>query len=684
MIKIRNKIFLLALALFVIPLSSCDIPNENGTTSTTTDEPPINNLAPQNQVLKHIDKVKKFPNIPNNYAYFDYQSKANELDYLLFSFAENDEAVLPTYMAHDMNTWSPIGFWIDQSREPNTYNPLETGYLRRTFGLPSYVGDNRVASSGNEAMTSISAVLGSSYAGIKKDDQKIGSKNHNFVEMTFASYDTGSKLVHNYGLQGQSFWYDIFPQIMFTKLYDLYPDVQYMKEIVLNGADQWLQALPYFQIDGEVSYEFVGFNVTLNSPTLIGNHIEPPNGGLAFLFYAAYKMTGETKYLDGAKEVLDYLMTYPKNPNYEALSDYAPLVAAILNFEEGTNYDVGKFLDFLFDTDSAFRPGWAVMDGNFGNYAVDGLVGQANDYAFLMNSLHLATVLAPLVNYDVRYAKDIGKYLLNLVNNAKYFFPQNLDLSNQTMSDYLPFDYKGALAYEGFRHHYNGVTGYAMGDATTMFGQPCDLSIYSSAFIGGLAAIVEETNINGILKINLNATDSFSNNPYPTYLFYNPFDVDHSIRFDVGQDKAQVFDITTNALAARNVTGNINLRVPKQSTKVIKVLPANETISKEGYQIYSDHNKISQYIPSVNFSNLSTRQVLSSSNKINFDTYFYEDDEIVNMTISFGNIVVYEGKLIDSFSYDKQLLPDTDYTLKVTIETKSGLKDYVTKRVVCF
>ena len=64
-----------------------------------------------------------------------------------------------------------------------------------------------------------------------------------------------------------------------------------MREMVLNGADQWLAAIPNFVKDGEPNYEFVGYNVVLKSPTTTGGHIEPPNGGLAFIFYSAYEIT---------------------------------------------------------------------------------------------------------------------------------------------------------------------------------------------------------------------------------------------------------------------------------------------------------------------------------------------------------------------------------------------------------
>ncbi len=250
----------------------------------------------ETEIAKNVVKIDTFPDLPENYRYYDYSAQAIALDDVVFRFAGNPIAVAPDYYADDVDTWDPIGFWIDQTRAPDEYDPLQSGYLERSFGLPTYIGDVRVVNSGSEAVTTISMILGSSYAGIDKSAQAFDDAIIDFVSMTFASYDTGSQLVHNVGAQGQSFWYDLFPQIMFTRLYALYTDTPYMRQMVLNGADQWLEALPYFvDEEGNPDYEFVGYNVVLESPTLVGDHIEPPNGGLSFLFYAAYEMTGEEK-----------------------------------------------------------------------------------------------------------------------------------------------------------------------------------------------------------------------------------------------------------------------------------------------------------------------------------------------------------------------------------------------------
>jgi hypothetical protein len=634
------------------------------------------------EITKRINKVDTFPDLPVNYSYFNYERMAKELDALVFGFADLKEAKKPSYISGDQSTWNPLGFWVDQERQPSEYNPLVTGYLKRTFGFPTYVGDNRVLSSGSEAITNLSMILGSSYAGIDKSNQSFGTDIYDFVEMTMSNYDTGSKLVHNKGAQGQSFWYDIFPQIIFAKLYDLYRDTPYMKEMVLNGADEWVEALPYFLKDGKVDYEFVGYNVVLEAPTVVGNHIEPPNGGLAFLFYSAYEITKDEKYLKAAKEVLDYFQTYNKNPNYEAMTDYAPYVASILNSKYGTNYDVGKFLDFVFESDSAFRSGWSVMNGSFGPYAVDGLVGQSNDYAFAMNSFHLASVLAPMVKYDSRYASAIGKYLLNLVNNAKVFFPQNLGLSNQSMNNYLKFDAAGSIIYEGFRNNYNGQTGYAMGDATAMFGQPSDLSLYSSALMGALGGIIEESNVKGILKVNLNNTDSYGRNDYENYLFYNPYEVSKTIEF-THNGKYDLYDAVNKKIVARNVQGTVNVNIPAKGSKVLVVLPAKSEIINDGHYVMVNHLVIAEYKASVNILDIHSRQELTSNSILNVEYFAPLKDEVSTMKIYFDDILAYDGRPLTEFSYDKSILPDTDYTLKIEITTKNGLTDYATKRVVC-
>jgi len=227
------------------------------------------------------------------------------------------------------------------------------------------------------------------------------------------------------------------------------------------------------------------------------------------------------------------------------------------------------------------------------------------------------------------------------------------------------------------------VSGYAMGDATAMFGQPSDLSVYSSAFIGGLGALVAKTNVKGILQVNLDSTDSFGQNEYPNYLYYNPFATEKIIDFDGGLTPYDLYDTITKAIVAHNVTGVVHLKVPANSSKVVMVLPANSTYSIESGCIVINDKTVSRLQAAVNLTNIATRQELTAATDIGISYSAPKNDVVTAMKISFGPIVVYDGEPVMLFNYDKALLPDTDYTMKVEITTQNGLVDYVTKRVVC-
>jgi hypothetical protein len=251
------------------------------------------------------------------------------------------------------------------------------------------------------------------------------------------------------------------------------------------------------------------------------------------------------------------------------------------------------------------------------------------------------------------------------------------------MDSYLPFDPYGNIIYEGFRNSWNGVNGYAMGDATTIFNQPSDLSLYSSVFLGGMGALVSQTDVNGILQIDLNATDSFGNNDYPTYLFFNPYSEDKIFTFNGTTTNYDLFDATSNSIFGRNLVGNTRILLRKESGIVLKVLPANSYLKLENDTFYLGENILNKKHPAVEFLNINTRQELTEDSPIKIAYTGLHDDDVINMKIYFGSILAYDGEPVTTFYYEKDILPDTDYTLKIVIETNNGLTDYVTKKVVC-
>src|SRR5512145_918634 len=109
---------------------------------------------------------------------------------------------------------------------------------------------------------------------------------------------------------------------------------------------------------------------------------------------------------------------------------YGTAKAFRMNAELGKRYDTQRFLNWCFGI-SDCRGGWGVTVGNWGGYDCDGLLGSIDNrcgYAFAMNTFAQAGALAPLA----RYERAIGKWMLNLANAARLFYPGGLPPGHET------------------------------------------------------------------------------------------------------------------------------------------------------------------------------------------------------------------------------------------------------------
>ncbi|MBP3962823.1 hypothetical protein [Paenibacillus lignilyticus] len=191
------------------------------------------------------------------------------------------------------------------------------------------------------------------------------------------------------------------------------------------------------------------------------------------LQYWAYKKIGTANYLNAAKWSMNFLQNQTSNPSYEALEYWGPLLASRLNAEQGGNYDVTKLMNWAFDTNSGHRPSWGGLKGSFGSYAMDGLMGSNNDnggnYAFAMNTFAAAMGIVPVARYDQRYARAIGKWMLNAASNARLYYGDQVRATLQD-SAFWTGDPNHGIPYEGLRYRKIGDSTkapFATGDPLT-------------------------------------------------------------------------------------------------------------------------------------------------------------------------------------------------------------------------
>jgi hypothetical protein len=530
-----------------------------------------------------IRKVKQMPDMPQPYAMRNWKQVATAYDRLVFD-------------AEATGDFFPL-VWRDDT-------PGGTG--KPAFGLPSYLGGRR-GENGHEAINTATAVLGATLCGIDKSNQN----GVNWVEMLECYYggEQAAPLFLNRrnGRAGSTFWYEIYPHALMYALTDLYPDTGNLDMMMRSTADQWLDACNKLTgEDGVPDFDHLSFDFDTGKPVDNGRWREPDAAaGVAWLLYMAYKRWNDSGYLDGARRCLAFLERRSANPFYEVLLPFGACVAARMNAELGDAHSVGKLVNWVFDGDSECRPGWGVIADNWGGCDCYGLAGSITDwgqrwdaegagpwkpfdgersgYAFTANTFALAWPLVPLVRYDSRFAPDIGKWMLNAANGARLFYPGAHSGKAQSCAFYKP-DADDVIAYEGLRKWWDHQSPYATGDPIRYSWGAIDLGLYGSSHVGIFGGMIEQTDVEGILRLDCLRTDFFREAAHPTYLYYNPHNEEQSVTIDgSGSDFGAVYDAYAHSPATLR---NGKLIIPARSAVLAVLLPEGADVAESDGKRY--------------------------------------------------------------------------------------------------
>ena len=515
-----------------------------------------------------IERIELMPNMPQPYKMLDWRQKA--LDFDAYVFDEN-----PVVCGQHL-------MWADSARR---------NIDQVTFGIYTAIGDSRQGPANNngefhESLNTLTALLGGSLMGIDKTCQN--GVNYGKMVQNYFNTDNGWNIMMNNtnpsvallgGGYGRDWWYDVFPNVLYYALCDLYPDVEGAERIQRTIADQFCRA------DSVLAgcYDYSYFDYAQMKGMV--NHIplqQDAAGGHAWVLYAAYKKFGDARYLAAARSALDALFAQSESRFYEVLLPLSAIVAARMNAEQGTTYDVKKVIDWTFDgcTNPDGRYGWGVIAERWGDYDVHGLQGSITDnggFAFFMNSVKLTWPMVPMVKYEPQFARAIGKWMLNVANNCRLFYPTEIDAAHQWLPEMADLT-RGNIAYEGLRkaddygkESLKGVSPVAVGDGPkwTSSNPPESMfSVYSTAPVGILGAMVQPTSVEGIIRIDCNVTDFYAERPDPVYLYYNPYDEAKTIEYTTSAP-ADLFDIVENRYIARGVNGTTTISLPADGARVI-------------------------------------------------------------------------------------------------------------------
>ncbi len=621
----------------------------------------------------NIAQIDSMPNLPSPYLMRNWKEVTLGYDSLAFNLNATGQ-------------YLPL-IWTDNSAQ---------NYSGPRFGLHTVVGTTAPFSA--EAINCIPAIVGASLVGIDKSNQN----GYNWVSMCQEWFNkaNGQNVYKNQAsdLTNDDWWYETMPNVFFYQLYSLYPNIGDFHNQFISVADQWLKSV--YAMGGSTTpwqipnMDHRGWDILSMTPTDATPHEPEASGAISWLLYNAFKETGNDKYRIGAELSMEFLNNWANNPAYEIQLPYGVYTAAKMNAELGTNYDIVKMINWCFNITSLRN--WGVMSNiSYANYATwggfdcDGLVGEinySNNYAFAMNGFEQVGALVPLVRYDSRFARAIGKWVLNVANASRLFYPKYLPSANQDAASKSwadQYDTNSYIAHEAM-HQYSlnssSVSPFASGDAENGGWGLTNLALYGSSHVGILGGIIDTTNVEGILQLDVLKTDYFHDKAYPTFLFFNPYSTEKLVNVNVGSSSVDVYDVVSKTFILKGVSGLTNIPVPANSAVLAVYTPAGGAKSYNLKQFlvngvvvdYQSNNSVNNFPPRI--KSLAPK---SSSILIGDTVQVYcTATDLNNDSISFS-WKASGGLIIGSNSQTNWIAPDSIgiYIINCKVTNSLGLVD---------
>ncbi len=103
--------------------------------------------------------------------------------------------------------------------------------------------------------------------------------------------------------------------------------------------------------------------------------------------------------------------------------------------------------------------------------------------------------------------------------------------------------------------------------------------------MGYLGALIDTTNVPGILQIDVLATDWFHTPAYPTYLYYNSYDIPMAVDLPLPPGTYDIYELASNQMVATSVSDTAVLNIMEDAAWLVAIVPAG------GVQSY-DYEKL--------------------------------------------------------------------------------------------
>lgn len=140
------------------------------------------------------------------------------------------------------------------------------------------------------------------------------------------------------------------------------------------------------------------------------------------------------------------------------------------------------------------------------------------------------------------------------------------------------YDTQACLPFESMKERYDGKTPYAMGDAVNGGWAATNISLYSGSSVGYLAAVAKKTDVDGIFRIDVNATDFFSTDVIEEYLYFNPLSTNCTVSCPLPAGNYDLYNTLTDDYVARNASGSASIEIASNEAVMVALIPAGQNL----------------------------------------------------------------------------------------------------------
>ncbi len=347
---------------------------------------------------------------------------------------------------------------------------------------------------------------------------------------------------------------------------------------------------------------------------------------------------------------------FDRIPGYELLYLYLPYLSARLNSTGDYHFNTAKYMEFFF-TESDYRREYGIFNDDYAT----GLIGERTQYGgspASFQSIIGATALVPMLKYDQRYAIEVGRYLLNVTNNLNLFY----DEDSSDNANIVPLERVEKDGDARQRH-----------------------SILSGTYLGLLATMIEPTNVEGILKVDINQNDYYVEEAKerPLYLLFNPHEDQKVVEYEPQTTGCvSLYDVVSHQFLKENIKGKTDIEIKGNEAVMILEIPIEEGENQYSIDRKVEHGVSADVPLAVNILDIPRYGVIDDKYPINIDIQTTDEAAVSNIKLSLDGEPIFQNvNYTKPYELEATKLENGYHLLEVEVTAKGGLKDYSYARV---